>query len=401
MVHAFKVSKIKDISPTEDDCYNEHSGTTSCAEPTADVTSGQGAQVARFADKPHSVKTSDDDTDATHTDKVPPTDIGKELWAYIPFNSVPYLRWYCDKGYCHIPMVDARFTVIDASIDYDNSGAVDAGDTDPKATNSRTTSSPYPWRRLLVGAMGIGGKKITVGSNIWSSSVFVLDITDPTSPVLLWERPLPDNTLTASTPAIVRLSTYTGNQPDPQNGSWYLAMGSGAESVTTDQINYKAGNANIYVFDLRNGDLKATLPIPGLCSLTTATSCSKDSDCPAGETCRGGVAVGDMMPVDLDSDYKVDDIYFGTYGGTTGAYKGKFYRLRLRNDPDNSTKTYLTTPSTWVIESVVVPGKDHPAAGANPNGRPIFASPEVAQDSDGNIWLYFGTGVYRHLSMQA
>ena len=29
-----------------------------------------------------------------------------------------------------------------------------------------------------------------------------------------------------------------------------------------------------------------------------------------------GVAVGDLLAVDMDSDYQVDDIYFGTYGGS-------------------------------------------------------------------------------------
>ncbi|MFA4829935.1 MAG: PilC/PilY family type IV pilus protein [Thermodesulfovibrionales bacterium] len=378
MVHAFKVSKIKDLSPTEDDCYNEHSGTNSCADPAPDVTSGTGSQVARFADKPHSVKTSDS---GTGTDKVPPSDIGKELWAYIPFNAVPFLKWYCDKNYCHIPMVDARFTVIDASIDYDKDGTIKpegggAGQESRLATNNRcdTGASPtspcpnYPWRRLLVGAMGVGGKKITVGSNTWSSSIFVLDITNPTNPVLLWERPLPDNTLTTSNPAtIVRLGA------DTANGKWYVVMGSGAESITTNKLNYKTTDANIYVFDLRTGNWEATLPIE--------TGVAQ------------GVAVGDMMAVDYDSDYQVDDIYFGTYGGTTGAYKGKFYRLRLRDDPNPATKTYLTTPSTWIIETVVVPGGG--------NGRPIFAASEVAQDADRNIWLYFGTGVYLTLEHAA
>ena len=52
MVHAFKVSKIKDLSPAEDDCYNVHSGPTSCAEPAPDVTSTPGAEGLRWQDLP-------------------------------------------------------------------------------------------------------------------------------------------------------------------------------------------------------------------------------------------------------------------------------------------------------------------------------------------------------------
>ncbi|MBI5203609.1 MAG: hypothetical protein HZA11_01695 [Nitrospirae bacterium] len=365
MVHAFKVSKIKDISPQEDDCYAD----ASCDTPFA-IGVNEGAQVARFADLPHSVKTSDSGTGA---DTAPPSDLGKELWAYIPFNAVPYLRWYCDSSYCHIPMVDARFNVFDASIDYDKDGTVEASEgrtaTDVRCTVDATSPCPdYPWRRLLVGAMGAGGKKITVGSNTWSSSIFVLDITDSINPVLLWEKPMPDNTLTTSNPAtVVRLASAATDASKNENGKWYLVMGSGAESITTNKMNFKTpANAYIYVFDLRTGNLEASLDIGA-----------------------SGVAVGDMMAVDYDSDYQVDDIYFGTYGGTTGAYKGKFYRLRLRNDA-----SYQTTPADWDIETVVVPG-------TTADGRPIFASPEVALDADQNIWLYFGTGVYLTLEHAA
>ncbi|MFA4829015.1 MAG: PilC/PilY family type IV pilus protein, partial [Thermodesulfovibrionales bacterium] len=268
----------------------------------------------------------------------------------------------------------------DASIDYDKDGTIKpegggAGQESRLATDNRcdTGASPtspcpnYPWRRLLVGAMGAGGKKITVGSNTWSSSIFVLDITDPTSPVLLWEKPMPDNTLTTSNPAtVVRLASAATDASKSENGKWYLVMGSGAESITTNKLNYKTSeNAKIYVFDLRTGNLEATLDIGA-----------------------SGVAVGDMMAVDYDSDYQVDDIYFGTYGGTTGAYTGKFYRLRLRSDTAGPTVVYQS-PANWDIETVV------------DVGRPIFASPEVAHDVDKNIWLYFGTGVYLTLEHAA
>jgi hypothetical protein len=345
MVHAFQVSKIKDLSPAEDNCY----GDASCND-KGTVT--DGSQTARFSDDPPT------------SDSAPPSNIGKELWAYIPFNAVPYLRWYCDESYCHIPMVDARFTVVDASIDYDKSGAVDAGDTDAKATDVRTCDADGTncvWRRLLIGAMGIGGRQITVGSNTWSSSVFVLDITDTTSPKLLWERPLPDNTLTAGTPAVVRLSSKTaGGDPitDTENGSWYVVFGSGPTAVGTNTVTYKSSNAKIHVFNLRTG---SEIVSGGL------------------DIGASGVAVGDMMAVDMDSDYQVDDIYFGTYGGSGASQTGKFYRLRIREGSS------YDSPASWNIETVV------------DAGRPIFASPEIAQDSSGNKWLYFGTGLYLSL----
>lgn len=296
MVHAFKLSKIRDIIP-----------------PTSD---GGGKQVAMFTD--------------SLTGTSVPTDLGKELWAYIPYNVLPYLRWYCDTGYCHIPMLDARFTILDASI---NGGA-----TSTKSKNS--------WRRLLIGAMGIGGRQITIGSKTWSSSIFVIDITDPENPSLMWEKPLPDRTLTTSNPGIVRLG-----EPD-KNGSWYIVIGSGPASVLTDGITYKTGNAMLYVFDLRNGNVTQL-----------------DTNLP-------GYAIGDILATDIDSDYQVDDLYFGTYGLSGGTLTGNFYRLRIR-----SGDTYQSVLD-WDIELTIGVG------------RPIFASPEIAQDSKGNVWLYFGTGLY-------
>lgn len=346
MVHAFKVGKIRDVSPAV-----TNAGGVS-----------DGYAIARFSDYPPTADTA------------PPSDIGKELWSYIPYNAVPYLRWYCNESYCHIPMVDARFTVIDASVDYDKDGTVEAVEgrspTDKRCTTAADTpndsSCPdYPWRRLLVGAMGVGGKQITVGGKTLSSSVFVLDITDPLVPKLLWERPLPDGTLTGGTPAVIRLSSKpAGGSPaaDTENGEWYLVMGSGPKSVETNQTVYKTSeNAKIYAFNLRTGVLAGTIDIGA-----------------------SGVAVGDMLPIDFDSDYQVDDIYFGTYGGTGATQTGKLYRLRIRDG-----SSYRTAPATWNISTVI---------DAN---RPIYASPEVAQDVSGNIWLYFGTGLYLSLEHAA
>ena len=133
MVHAFQVSKIKDLSPVSE---------TSGSDTT--TTADGSYQTARFSDYPPT------------SDSAPPSDIGKELWAYIPYNAVPYLKWYCEESYCHIPMVDARFTVVDASVDYNKNGfgAGSGSATDVRTCN--TNGTDCVWRRLLVGAMGIG-----------------------------------------------------------------------------------------------------------------------------------------------------------------------------------------------------------------------------------------------------
>src|SRR5208283_4740370 len=146
------------------------------------------------------------------------TTLGSEAWAYIPWNAIPFLRWYCQTNYCHIPMSDATITLVDASIGGANT-----------ATKPSNGSS---WKRLLVGSMGFGGTPITVGSanTTFSSSIFVMDITNPLSPSLLWEKQMPDHTLTEGIPGIVRLGAAT------VNGDWYLVTGSGATAITTASL---------------------------------------------------------------------------------------------------------------------------------------------------------------------
>ncbi len=286
--------------------------------------------------------------------------LGSEAWAYIPWNVIPYLRWYCQNNYCHIPMADATFTIVDAST---------GTPTSPASAAAVKPSDGSTWRRLLIGSMGFGGTPITVGSPsvTFSSSIFVMDITNPLSPVLWWEKQMPDNTLTEGIPGIVRLGA--GNA----NGSWYLVMGSGATTITTASLTYPA-NPKIYVFNLLDGSQAAfdANNVPGL-PITNAEGATNNT--------AANVAVGDLESADLDypaGDYQTDVVYFGTYSETAGG----LYRLRIRNGSTGNTPNYIAGPSNWLISAVVNPG------------HPVFAAPSLAIDAAQNQWLYFGTGLY-------
>lgn len=269
------------------------------------------------------------------------TNLGDEVWTYLPRNAAPYLRWYCNREDCHIPLVDSTMQIIDASIGGAATGTKDA-----------TT-----WKRLLVGTMGFGGSAIQVGTATpvtYSSSIFVLDVTDALNPVLLWEKTLPDNTLATSTPALVRLGASS------LNGDWYLVVGSGPQRVTTTSLTY-TNTPKIFVFDLRDGTEKTS----GGLTIDAAVT---------------GAAVGNILSVDLDngsSDYQTDDLYFGTYGGSTVSPKGNLYRMRIR-----SGSSYITNPASWVIEKMIAL-----------NDR-VFAEPAATFDESNSPWLYFGTGLF-------
>ncbi|MEM3448845.1 MAG: PilC/PilY family type IV pilus protein [Nitrososphaerota archaeon] len=237
--------------------------------------------------------------------------IGKEEWAFIPKNAIPYLLWYGYKGACsgqgYIPTVDYRTMVWDAKIN-----------------NS--------WKTLLIGTMGFGGKQL--GS--YSSSIFVLDITDPLSPSLLWERTLDEGVLTLSFPVVIR-------NPD----GWFLVVGGGPK----DYEGANFGTAKLYFLSLDSGQTVKTL------------------------TVTGTAAIGDLNALDFDSDYYDDAIYFGTY--SSGFSSGDLYRIALRS---NSGITRISDLANGDVRKVVSVGK------------PIFAAPVFSKDEDGNLWVFFGTG---------
>jgi len=306
LVHAFRIGKFSQINP-----------------PTTPKTVGR--------------------LDAAATAPSGLTNLGNEVWAYMPKNVIPYIRWYCDRESCHIPLVDATVQIVDASIGGAATGTKDA-----------TT-----WRRLLIGTMGFGGSAVQVGTSsatkvTFSSSVFVMDVTDPLNPALLWEQTLPDNTLTSGSPGIVRLGDRD------KNGSWYLVIGSGPQRITTATLGYTSA-PKIFVFDLKTGDSKIS---GGKVIDSTVTD----------------VAVGDILSTDLDSgsnDYQTDDLYFGTYGGTNTAPKGNLYRMRIR-----SNSSYFADPNDWPIERAVTV-----------NDR-VMAAPAVTSDEYNTRWFYFGTGMF-------
>ncbi len=118
------------------------------------------------------------------------TTLGKELWAFIPKNALPYLRYLMDPNYCHIYYVDLPPYLI--------------------LVNGK---------RILIGGMRFGGGTSVVhppedtcpdvnSENCTGlSSYFALDVTDPENPKFLWEFTDPHLGFAYSGPAHI---TYRG-----------------------------------------------------------------------------------------------------------------------------------------------------------------------------------------------
>jgi Tfp pilus tip-associated adhesin PilY1 len=280
--------------------------------------------------------------------------VGREEWAFIPRNALPYLVWYGNPSYCRVPTVDYRTVIFDASI----GGPANA---------DKTVSS---WRTILIGTMGFGGKSITTSAGTFSSSVFALDLTDwlngtSDRPTLLWEVPdgTPtnhfDGTLTTSFPAVVRLG-------DPsKNGEWYVVIGSGPMNPEGTRF---VDQPQLYFINLRDGTIVKQIKIPA----------------PDGVN----FAVGDIAVVDVDNDYQDDVIYFGAYGRTKlGNVWGNFYRLSLRSG--NIYKTVSTLTQSDICTAI-----DLGTFASAGNIPPVFGAPNFTKDEFGKLWVFFGTGKY-------
>jgi type IV pilus assembly protein PilY1 len=203
------------------------------------------------------------------------TNIGKEVWAFVPKNALPYLKYFANPEYCHVYTVDLTPFIFDASIN----GAPD---------DIKTVSS---WRTILVVGMRLGGACRKTGDSctdcvktplldpsdsskgLGYSSYFALDITDtladPTNPpVLLWEfsnANIPAAELAtgglgfATTgPAVVKIVSDT-----TKNGKWFVVLGSGPTGPI-DTSNWQfLGRSDqrlkFFILDLKTGSLLRTI----------------------------------------------------------------------------------------------------------------------------------------------
>ena len=141
------------------------------------------------------------------------TNLGEELWAYIPYNLLPHLKWLADPNYPHVYYVDLKPRYADVKI------------------FTPDTDHPNGWGTILIGGMRLGGKPIAVTDNFGSgsetrtfrSAYFALDITVPNAPKLLWEYT--DTTgklgLTTSYPTIIKVKN-----------KWFAFFGSGPTDLT-------------------------------------------------------------------------------------------------------------------------------------------------------------------------
>jgi type IV pilus assembly protein PilY1 len=283
--------------------------------------------------------------------------LGSELWAYIPMNLLPHLKWLAEQDYPHVYYVDGP----------------------PQAYDVRIFASdgthPGGWGTILVVPMRLGGGEMTIDTDgdaaydrTLRSAVVVLDVTDPEQPPTVLAE-LTDDTMgfTTSMPALIksRFPSGAGDWNTPTTNEWELVIGSGPTDLDTVSSNQ---NALLYRYDLVNN-----------------TWVTGFSDTSPHDTGISNAFVGDMAPRNWDrasqtlvsvgppavyaTGYDDEVVYFGL---TSGNYStnptsegGGMMRLKVAT---NVTNLLIDT------------------------GQPVTAAPSMTGDTNGDRWVMFGTG---------
>jgi len=286
--------------------------------------------------------------------------IGDELWAYIPQSLLPHLKWLPSPDYTHVYYVDQKPKIFDAKILPDDTHYADSDAEDN-------------WGTFLLLGLNFGGKHIRVTDDFngdgditdaaddrhFYPTYALIDITEPRSPKLLWERTYTDLELTTSFPAVVKVKE-----------KWFAVFGSGP----TDFDGTSSKEGHIFVVDLKTGNPYKSGTNDWLF-----------------ETGEANAFLSSPVSIDKDLNYSVDAVYFGeTY--MEGSWKGKVYRVTIpladsygvydASDIGNYSDNPLDTTNPWRLS---------PLFDAT---RPITASLAISRDELGNVWVFGGTGRY-------
>jgi len=325
---------------------------------------------------------------------------GDEIWAFIPQNLLPHLKWVADPTYIdgtHVYYVDLKPRIFDVRI-YEgasNSAHPLHAIWTTKMNDPKRNLRPYGWATVLVGGMRFGGGEITVYGDwdyddatavtdrTFTSSYFAIDITDPNDPIFLWERSYTGLGFTTSFPAVLKVDDKQivgteGNESlQVSERHWYLLLGSGP--TTYDGTSTQ--NSKVFVVDLASGDPERVF---------TESSVIKTGQPVTTVPLPSRGFMGSPVTVDLSVDYSVNVAYIGeSHQDNNGDYFGGLYRLQVPANLDEvngqPVLLYTANPDSWVLSQMVK------------TERPITAAPAAAvgtEDSAHSLWVYFGTGRY-------
>ncbi len=293
--------------------------------------------VKKLASSASPLRLQDSSTESTYNT------LGQELWAFIPKNALPYLRYLADPNYCHLYYVDLRPFVYE--LDEDGDGVPD--------------------RVILIGGMRLGGavdcSSCSSGECISPpsdsagagySSYFALDVTNPESPKFLWEFENSDLGFTYSGPGLVK-----------KGANYYVVFASGPTTQKGDSCK----ELKFLVLDLLTGKLEATIP-------------TGESNAFGGRLFKFGY--------DFNGDGDTDYLFEGFSRSTSNGWKGGIAVLDTRED----------SPKDWSV--TVIDSVNDVSTRTSLTLGPVTAK-VVVNDCFGNPYLYFGTGKWFYRDEEA
>lgn len=294
--------------------------------------------------------------------------LGAEMWAYVPYNLLPHLRWLTLKNYEHVFYVDANVKVFDANI---------------FASKNNNTKYPNGWGTILAVGMRYGGgpyeidrdgNPATTNDRTTLRSAYLLfDITDPESgPELIAEITHPDMGYTLADPEIVKRRAPNANGSYTSNvtvNDWYMVFGSGPQGPDATKEAISNAPAKLFYMDLKN----AVAGTPQLAPVTVDAINSKSF-------------VGGITAKDWSKNYQDDMLYFGLVGDDN----------RGSNLPSPAPAAYKGALKQAVIAAS---GADLLTAGtvssllSQSDANLAFSSaPLAVRDGAGQFWVFTGTG---------
>lgn len=350
--------------------------------------------------------------------------IGEELWAFIPQELLPQLKFLTQTDYQHVYYVDGKPKVTDARIFCDSSAGAPVA---PNCVNGQGTGSSHPngWGTILIGSFRLGGscKNCNVGATDltvtadfnydgdttdpedtrkFRSAYFALDITDPElDPKLLWVFTDDDLGLSLGYPATARVRPAGGDKTNNSDARWFMVVGSGPTGYDVGSVQ----TGNLYVVDLvrkatSNALNTAFYKFP---TIQTCGAAAPNSECSL---------LGNVVAVDVDLDYRADVFYFGNIicnasttpcnGSGSPTWKGRLYRLTTGSSASPALGTE-TDPCGWGVgaglcartPSVLLDDFACSGACTGPDHvGPVSGAANVAQDDANKVWVYWGTGRY-------
>lgn len=330
--------------------------------------------------------------------------LGREEWAFVPKNVMPYLKYLTSEKYNpgHLYLVDGANLLFDIS-------TKTAAARDDYWNEPRTATT---WKTVLLGGMGLGGASknyndtCSAGSDAGTcvktpfnihgfSSYFAIDVTNQdfnqdssnllrAQPTLLWEFSHPELGYSTSGPAIVRLNSKTAAAPfttqTGNNGRWFAIYASGPTGPI-DELNkqFKGKsdqNLKLFVVDIEKGPVVDADPLKnGLWIIDTGIT-----NAFAGNIGNNAVVDAEAMQTfPVSPNVRQDDVVYIGYtqknAGTGTWSDGGVLRLVI---PDSANADVMDI-SQWKTSKVV--------SGIGPVTTAVSKLM-----SKNNLYLFFGTG---------